>query len=85
MPPHVYGLLARSLEGCALLDAGKITSNLITKVQRLTDCTTGSISPSTDPEDYSRHCSDLKESIYSLGQIASSDTGFQAVEKVAHS
>lgn len=84
VPPHMYGLLARSLEGCALLEAGKIIHKLITKVQHLTDSTTGPIVTSAHPEDYSRDCSSLKESLYSLGQIASSDTGFQAVNKAAH-
>ena len=40
--------------------------------------------PSTRLEDYSSDCSRLKEALYSLGQIASSDTGYQAVEKAAH-
>ena len=102
-PPHVYGMLSRSLLGCSLLSNKGIVKDLIKSTLKLTKLTSDVIAdePSSPPDsivsetyqqessshtsvhEYSLECSRLKEALWSLGHIASTDLGYQLLERVS--
>jgi hypothetical protein len=88
-PPHVYGMLARSVEGCSLLSSGRVARRLLESLQTYGAATTDALleeeadNVNKDVHEYAQQCTQVKEALWSLGHIASCDTGFALVMQAA--
>lgn len=69
MPRHIYGELARTLEGCAHLNQRNVISDLLSVVHRRT---------SDDPTRLANSV-DMRSALWSLGHIGSSELGYTSI------
>lgn len=71
MPRHVYGELARTLEGCALLSQRSVVADLLSIAhRRLSDSACGASGSSN---------AEMRSALWSLGHISSSELGLSAI------
>lgn len=73
MPRHLYGELARTLEGCAHLNQKNIITDLLNTVHRRVsaDSTSGNVRLNSSV--------DMRSALWALGHIAATELGFNAI------